>query len=114
MLKKSKDGILGSQIDKVSTWYSDKILTKIVKKPLLTGFAVLIFCTATYALVPFIPVVFFPSADREEVTVTVTLPAGTPMDETESRLKAMEESLKSDEDIYETTKIGRASCRERV
>lgn len=101
--KKSKDGLLGSQIDKVSTWYSEKVLTKIVKKPLLTGFAVLIFCTATYALVPFIPVVFFPSADREEVTVTVTLPAGTPMAETESRLKAMEESLKSDEDIYETT-----------
>ncbi|MGM0836911.1 MAG: efflux RND transporter permease subunit [Bacillota bacterium] len=101
--KKSKDGILGPQIDKVSTWYSDKILTKIVKKPLLTGLAVLIFCTATYALVPFIPVVFFPSADKEEVTVTVTLPAGTPMEETASRLKAMEESLKSDENIYETT-----------
>lgn len=101
--KKTKDGLLGTQIDKVSTWYSDKILTKIVKKPLLTGVAVLIFCTATYALVPFIPVVFFPSADREEVTVSVTLPAGTPIEETESRLKLMESFLKSDEDIYETT-----------
>ncbi|WP_223700757.1 efflux RND transporter permease subunit [Sutcliffiella deserti] len=101
--KKSRDGLLGKQFENLSDWYSKKVLTKIVKKPLVTGFAVLIFCTATYALVPFIPVVFFPSADREEVTVTVTLPAGTPLEETEARLQLIEDSLKEEEAIYETT-----------
>jgi multidrug efflux pump subunit AcrB len=101
--KQGKDGLLGSQFDKAGNWYSSKILTKVVKKPLLTGLAVLIFCTASYALVPFIPVVFFPSADREEVTVSVTYPAGTPLEETESRLQQMEDSIKIDKAVYETT-----------
>ncbi|QFT88305.1 Multidrug resistance protein MdtC [Bacillus sp. THAF10] len=101
--KKVKDGLLGTQFNNLSSWYSSKVLTKVIKKPLLTGMSVLVFCTASYGLVPFIPVVFFPSADREEVTVTVTYPAGTPLSETEARLQEMESAIKDDEAVYETT-----------
>ncbi|WP_096155206.1 MULTISPECIES: efflux RND transporter permease subunit [Bacillus] len=101
--KKLNDGVLGNQFRRVSEWYSDKVLTRIIKKPLLTGFAVLLFCTASYALVPFIPVVFFPSADREELTVSVTYPAGTTLTQTETNLREMESSLLQDDAIYETT-----------
>ncbi|MDX5475190.1 MAG: efflux RND transporter permease subunit [Bacillaceae bacterium] len=101
--KQLNDGILGNQFRRISEWYSNKVLTKVIKKPLLTGVAVLAFCTATYALVPFIPVVFFPSADREEVTVSVTYPAGTTLPQTETNLRDMENTLLQDEAIYETT-----------
>lgn len=82
-------GILGKQLDRLAGWYSNVILKKVVKHPWKTGITGLILCTLAYGLIPFIPVVFFPSADRPEVMVEVRLPAGTTIEETEATLYDM-------------------------
>ena len=101
---KQREGLLDKPLNSIANWYSEKILKKIVKFPLRVGFLVLAFCTLVYGLVPFIPVVFFPSADREEVSVTVTLPPEITLEQTENFLYDMKTFMeKEDPTIYEVT-----------
>ncbi|WP_078432952.1 efflux RND transporter permease subunit [Metabacillus halosaccharovorans] len=101
---KQREGLLDKPLHSIAAWYSEKILKKIVKFPLRVGILVLAFCTLVYGLVPFIPVVFFPSADREEVTVSVTLPPEKTLEQTENYLSDMKTYLeKEDSTIYEVT-----------
>ncbi|WP_273124043.1 efflux RND transporter permease subunit [Bacillus weihaiensis] len=102
--RKMRDGLLGKPLEALAAWYSEKILKKVVKFPMRVGLSVLIFCTLVYGLVPFIPVVFFPSADREEVTITVTLPPGETIESTDDYLSEMRSFLEEeDKNIYEVT-----------
>ncbi|MFV2048922.1 efflux RND transporter permease subunit [Metabacillus sp. YM-086] len=103
-VKNQKDGLLGKTLEGLAAFYSNKILKKVVKYPMRIGLTVLVFCTFVYGLVPFIPVVFFPSADREEVTVTVTLPPEKTIEQTEDFLEEMQEYMKKEDSaIYEST-----------
>ncbi|TMW71493.1 efflux RND transporter permease subunit [Alteribacter natronophilus] len=98
-----KVGLLGKQIDKLADWYSGSVLRRVVKHPVKVAISGLVFCILCYGLIPFIPVVFFPSADRPEVTVEVRMPAGTPLDQTEDVLFDMAEMVLAEDDaIYET------------
>ena len=101
--KKSSErvGLFGTQIDKLANWYSESILRKVVKKPVRISIIGLILCTAVYFLIPFIPIVFFPSADREEVTVDVTLPMGVTLYQTQEYLQNIANTLSTDEAIRE-------------
>ncbi|MGD7043458.1 efflux RND transporter permease subunit [Jeotgalibacillus proteolyticus] len=103
--KKMSDspGLLGKPLNWISDFYADKILVKTSKKPLLTGLIGLAVTTALFGLVVLTPFEFFPDADREEVTVDVTLPIGTPLEETLSTLEEMESTLKEDEGVKETS-----------
>ncbi|TYS16665.1 efflux RND transporter permease subunit [Rossellomorea vietnamensis] len=96
-------GFIGKPLDKFSDFYADKVLTKFSKKPFITSLIGLVFTTAIFGLVVLTPFEFFPSADREEVTVDVTLPIGTTLDQTSETLAEMEEMLKNDEGVYETS-----------
>ncbi|WP_078555703.1 efflux RND transporter permease subunit [Bacillus alkalicellulosilyticus] len=101
--KERKDGLLGKSLDSLANWYANKVLANIVKKPLRVGLIGLLFCTVVYGLVPFIPVVFFPSADREEVTLEVVAPIGTTIEQTDELLRKIEMDIrKQDENVYET------------
>ncbi|MBM7097866.1 efflux RND transporter permease subunit [Bacillus sp. H-16] len=98
-----KVGLLGKQIDRLAGWYSNTLLRRVVKHPVKVGLTGLVFCILCYGLIPFIPVVFFPSADRPEVTIDVRMPAGTPIEETENVLFDMEEFITAeDENVIET------------
>ncbi|UTR13321.1 efflux RND transporter permease subunit [Salipaludibacillus sp. LMS25] len=98
-----REGLFGKQIDRLADWYSDTILRKVVRHPWKVAIVGFIITTGFYALIPFIPVEFFPSTDRDEVTIEVRLPAGTPIDETEDLLRQMRDVIvASDEHIYET------------
>ncbi|AOM84174.1 efflux RND transporter permease subunit [Salisediminibacterium beveridgei] len=98
-----RDGLLGKQFDKLANWYSDTLLTRVVRHPWKVAIVGFVMTTAFYGLIPFIPVEFFPSTDREEVTVEVRLPAGTTLEETESTLEDMRaQILSEDEHVYET------------
>lgn len=99
----NKVGLFGTQIDKLANWYSEYILKKVVKKPIRISIIGLIICTAVYFLIPFIPVVFFPSADREEVTVDVTLPMGLTLYQTEEYLQDIANALSTDDAIREVS-----------
>ncbi|UJW56497.1 efflux RND transporter permease subunit [Bacillus sp. A116_S68] len=98
-----REGLFGKQIDRLADWYSDTILRKVVRHPWKVAIIGFLMTTSFYALIPFIPVEFFPSTDRDEVTVEVRLPAGTPIDETEILLRDMRDVIVAeDEHIYET------------
>ncbi|MFC4736142.1 efflux RND transporter permease subunit [Bacillus daqingensis] len=97
------DGILGRQFNRLADWYSDVILAKVVRHPWKVAISGLVVTTAFYALIPFIPVVFFPSTDRDEVTVELRMPAGTSLEETENVLQDMRTMITAeDENVYET------------
>lgn len=103
--KKMSDspGLLGKPLNFIADFYADKVLKRTAKKPLLTGAIGLLVTTLLFGLVVFTPFEFFPAADREEVTVDVTLPIGTPLEETESTLLEMADILEQDEGVYETS-----------
>ncbi|MBU9711478.1 efflux RND transporter permease subunit [Evansella tamaricis] len=91
----TRDGVLGKQLDRLAEWYSIKILSKVVRKPWKIGLTGLLICTLCYGLITFIPIEFFPSADRSEVTVEVKLPVGTTLENTELILQEMSEMILS-------------------
>ncbi|SDO34609.1 efflux RND transporter permease subunit [Alkalicoccus daliensis] len=98
-----KDGLLGNQLNKLSDWYSDKLLRRVVKHPWKVAVTGLVVTTAFYALIPFIPVEFFPTTDRDEVTVELRLPEGTTLEQTEDTLQEMRDFiLAEDTNVYET------------
>ncbi|MFD1171191.1 efflux RND transporter permease subunit [Oceanobacillus picturae] len=96
-------GIAGKPLNKLADLYADKLLNKFSKKPLIVSIIGLIFTTAIFGLVLLTPFEFFPPADKEEVTVDITLPIGTPLEETHDVLQDMEEKLQTDDGVYETS-----------
>ncbi|MCD8508692.1 MAG: efflux RND transporter permease subunit [Bacillus sp. (in: Bacteria)] len=102
--RKQKEGLFGKQLDSLSNWYSDRILRRVVKNPWKVAIIGFIVTTAFYGLIPFIPVEFFPSTDRDEVTVEVRLPSETTLAETKDQLEEMRDYIVSqDEHVYETS-----------
>lgn len=98
-----RDGLLGKQFDKLADWYSDTLLTRVVRHPWKVSIVGFVITTAFYGLIPFIPVEFFPSTDRDEVTLDVRMPAGTTIDETQSTLNEIRERILEEDDyVYET------------
>ncbi len=102
-IKDQKIGLLGNYIDAFSNWYGSKVLGKVVKSPRKISIIGLIICTAVYGLIPFMPFVFFPSADREEVTVDVTLPVGVTLDQTNEYLFEMADYIQKDNAVEEVS-----------
>ncbi|SES43265.1 efflux RND transporter permease subunit [Salipaludibacillus aurantiacus] len=101
--KAPRDGLLGKQLNSLSDWYSDSILKRVVRHPWKVAIIGFVVTTSFYGLIPFIPVVFFPDTDRQEVTVEVRMPAGTTIEDTEETLQQMREFvLAEDEHIFET------------
>jgi multidrug efflux pump subunit AcrB len=100
---KERDGLLGKQFNQLADWYSDSILRRVVRHPWKVAISGLVFTTALYGLIPFIPVEFFPNTDRDEVTVEVRMPAGTTLEATEETLTEMRDYvLEEDSNVYET------------
>ncbi|MBN8191237.1 efflux RND transporter permease subunit [Bacillus sp. NTK074B] len=96
-------GLFGKPLNKLADFYADTILTKFSKRPFVVSAIGLVFTTAIFGLIALTPFEFFPSADREEVTVDVTLPIGTTIEETSTTLHEIEELLKTDDGVYETS-----------
>ncbi|WP_347551191.1 efflux RND transporter permease subunit [Pseudalkalibacillus hwajinpoensis] len=96
-------GLLGKPLNKLADVYADRLLKKFSTKPVLVSTIGLLFTTAIFGLVVLTPFEFFPAADKEEVTVDVTLPIGTPIEETHVALQDIEEMLQSDDGVYETS-----------
>ncbi|PPA70126.1 efflux RND transporter permease subunit [Jeotgalibacillus proteolyticus] len=94
-------GLLGKPLNWISDFYADKVLVNTAKKPFLTAFIGLILTTALFGLVVLTPFEFFPDADREEVTIDVTLPIGTPLEETLNTMQEIEETLYQDDGVTE-------------
>ncbi|MCL7747952.1 efflux RND transporter permease subunit [Halalkalibacter alkaliphilus] len=88
-------GFLGKTFDRSSQFYSEKIVSRITRRPLLTVITGFLIGTAAYGLIPFIPLEFFPDTDREEVFVEMKLPEGTSLQETDRQAADVEEWLEN-------------------
>ncbi|MDW2878567.1 MULTISPECIES: efflux RND transporter permease subunit [Bacillaceae] len=96
-------GLLGRPLNLMADIYADKILKPFSKRPKLVGFLGLIFTTAIFGLAVLTPFEFFPAADREEVTIDVTLPIGVTLEDTAGQLRDIEEMLLTDPGVKETS-----------
>ncbi|RXT15530.1 efflux RND transporter permease subunit [Ammoniphilus sp. CFH 90114] len=95
-------GLLYKMFTKLETYYADKVLAQIIKRPFTISFLGLFLCIMLTGLAAKIPFEFFPPADREEVTIQVTLPNGTKLVDTYSQLESIERQLLQDPAIKET------------
>lgn len=75
-------GLLGRQLVSLTRWYADKLMPRMLKRPLRTGLIGVAIGTLAYLLVPFTPVELFPAAELEELPISIRLPQGTSIEET--------------------------------
>ncbi|MCZ8513139.1 efflux RND transporter permease subunit [Paenibacillus filicis] len=75
-VRKKPPGLLGGPLQSLSVYYG-KLIRRLLKKPLLTGMAALIIGTSSYALLPLLGVQYFPSAERDEFLLDVTMPVSS-------------------------------------
>lgn len=98
-------GLLG----KVFTWgsriYADKVLPKVLKRPLLTFLAILIVTLLSVGLVRFTPFEFFPEADRSEVTIDLIFDEGQTIEKTHEDTQEILDHLLSEMDHVKGSSI---------
>ncbi|AZS15571.1 efflux RND transporter permease subunit [Paenibacillus lutimineralis] len=80
---RSKPGLLSNQIEALGRIYSGKLMSRVIKRPLIIGLSGLLIGTAAYFLVLFVPVELFPESERPEFTISVRTPTGTSLQETD-------------------------------
>ncbi|OAB41885.1 efflux RND transporter permease subunit [Paenibacillus glacialis] len=85
----SKSGLLSNQIEALGRLYSGKLMSRVIKRPLIIGLSGLFIGTAAYSLALFIPVELFPESERPEFTISVTMPTGTSLQETDRMVSQM-------------------------
>lgn len=76
-------GLLGKQIQDLTSWYAKRLMPRILKRPLLTGMVGVLVGTSAYGLIPLTPVELFPADDRPLLLVNVRLPVGGSVEETD-------------------------------
>lgn len=75
-------GAIGTVFTWGSNVYADKFLPKIIRRPLISFFAVLVIASLSLGLIRFTPFEFFPEADRSEVTLDLTFEEGQTIEKT--------------------------------
>ncbi|UOQ87126.1 efflux RND transporter permease subunit [Gracilibacillus salinarum] len=88
--KKRRVGLLTSFFRWLENRYADNVLPAIIKKPWLTVISGIVICILLLLLAVKVPFEFFPAADRAEVTLSLTLDEGTPIEETDQKLADIE------------------------
>lgn len=101
--KKKRAGLLNPVFEKLSNLYADKVVPFSLKRPVITIISGLAVMTGFLSLILLVPVEFFPAAEREEVTITATLPAGTPIEDTHQTLIAIEDFFRDSSDAVKET-----------
>ncbi|WP_214793802.1 MULTISPECIES: efflux RND transporter permease subunit [unclassified Exiguobacterium] len=102
-VSKREPGWLGGPLNRLSNFYADTLLPKVAKRPWTFGLVGFVITTALYGLILLTPFEFFPAANRPEVVTSVTLPVQTDLEETEQRLRAIEEEFQSIDGVVETS-----------
>lgn len=76
-------GLLGKQLNQLTKWYANKLMPKILRRPLMAGMIGVLIGTAAYGLIPLTPVQLFPNDDRPEFLVNIRVPVGSSIYETD-------------------------------
>ncbi|WP_322904303.1 efflux RND transporter permease subunit [Paenibacillus campi] len=80
-------GLLGKQIQAVSDSYAHRLMPKVLKRPLLIALVGLIVSTCIYGLTLFTPVQLFPRSSNPELTIKITMPTGTSIEDTDETVR---------------------------
>ncbi|MFC4402813.1 efflux RND transporter permease subunit [Gracilibacillus xinjiangensis] len=88
--KKRRVGLLTGLFRWLESFYSDVVIPVMIKKPWLSVISGTIVCILLLSLAVKVPFEFFPAADREEVTLSLTLDEGTKIEDTDEQLYAIE------------------------
>jgi CzcA family heavy metal efflux pump len=89
-------------LDGLDNFYVD-ILNSCLRNKKKVIFGILLFSVLSFALFKFIGTEFFPDADENQFTVTVKLPVGTRIEQTEKYIERIEKVIK--ENVPETNTI---------
>lgn len=76
-------GLLGKQIADLTKWYANRLMPRVLKRPLLTGMVGVLIGTLAYGLIPLTPVQLFPAADRSQFLINIRVPIGNSVEETD-------------------------------
>ncbi|MCL6477947.1 MAG: efflux RND transporter permease subunit [Peptococcaceae bacterium] len=76
-------GLLGRQLVRLTRWYADRLMPRMLSRPLRTGLIGVAIGTLAYVLAAFTPVELFPAADLEELPIYIRTPQGTSIEETD-------------------------------
>lgn len=76
-------GLLGKQFHDLTLWYANRLMPRILKRPLLTGMVGVLIGTSAYGLIPLTPIQLFPPDDRPQFLVDVRLSVGSSAAETD-------------------------------
>lgn len=95
----AKSGFLGNQIAAMNRFYSGKVMKGVLKRPLAVALTGLLLGTAAYLLALFVPVELFPASERPEVVVTMTMPPGTSLQETDRVTKDIARWMKQQPEL---------------
>ena len=98
-------GLLGKAFTWGSKVYADKVLPKVLKRPLLSFLAILIVTLLSIGLVRFTPFEFFPEADRSEVTIDLIFDEGQTIQKTHEDTEEVLAHLLEDMDHVEGSSI---------
>jgi len=80
------NGLLGKQLDKLAFWYSEKLMPKILAKPLKVGLMAVLISTLAYGLYPLLPVQLFPNSVRGEMLIDIRMPKGQSLQGTNQKV----------------------------
>ncbi len=80
-------GLLGKQIQSVSDSYAHRLMPKVLKRPMLVALVGLIVSTCIYGLAMFTPVQLFPRSSNPELTIKITMPTGSSIEDTDSTVR---------------------------
>jgi multidrug efflux pump subunit AcrB len=94
-------GLLGSQLNQLTTWYAHTLMPKILRRPLKTGVVGVLIATLAYGLIPFIPVELFPEANWEQMPIFIHMPVGSSVEETEQVVAGIREYLAQEKGVKE-------------
>ncbi|MGG4490567.1 efflux RND transporter permease subunit [Metabacillus idriensis] len=101
-LSEKEPGFLGKPLKKLSDFYANTLLAKIVKRPVIIGAGGIAATSLIFLLAFYVPFEFFPSANKKEVTVTVTMPTDYTLEETNRVLVELEKDLIEIKETEET------------
>src|SRR5699024_7180252 len=98
-------GLLGKTFTRGSKVYADKVLPKVLKRPLLSFLVILVITLLSVGLVRFTPFEFFPEADRSEVTIDLVFDEGQTTQKTHEDTEEVLAHLLKDMDHVEGVSI---------
>lgn len=103
--KRRKGGLLTNFFRFLEKHYAENIIPFTIKRPWLTVLSGIIICLLLLSLALKVPFEFFPAADRQEVTLSLTLDEGTKIEDTDAMLDEIEAYiLEQEPNVTETVR----------